>query len=203
MSKNTRFVLKHVRLSYPCLVNPEVNNNTTDPNAKPKYAATFLMEKGGDNEKLLRAKLMEALKEKAPESKKWCPAIRTNDMSKYFSLEARDGWPLRDGDTKDTAGYEGMSFVKATNISQPFTIDQRNCPKSASEFYAGCYVDAAVEAYVYNLKNSSTFQVGLALAGVKFSEDGDAFGAGPIKATDYFGEPEDTFDSDDPNAYNI
>lgn len=202
MSKNTRFVLKHVRLSYPSLVNPEVNKNSTDAGSKPKYAATFLMDKGSENEKILRAKLMEALKEKSPESKKWCPTIRTNDMSKYFSLEARDGWPLRDGDTKDTNGYEGMSFVKATNISKPFTIDQRNCPKDASEFYAGCYVDAAVEAYAYNLKNSTVFQVGLSLAGVKFSEDGEAFGAGPIRATDYFGEPEG-MDENDPSAYNI
>ena len=200
MSKNTRIVLRHVRLSYPCLVKPEVNKNST--NTQPKYAATFLMEKGSENEKLLRAKLMEAIKEKAPESKKWCPAIRTGDMSKYYSLEARDGWPLRDGDTKDTVGYEGMSFVKAANTNKPFTIDENRRPKEAADFYAGCYVDAAVETYAYTLPNSSTFQVAVSLAGVKFSEDGEPFGSGPARASDFFGEP-DGVDEDDPSAYNI
>lgn len=196
MSKATRFTLKHVRISYPSLVTPKPGFNGGDP----VYSANFIIDKNDtENLKVLRQFLVAALKEKFVSLDKLPPVLSKKDLNTYVSDDGKQGWPLRDGDFMGKDGYDGMLFISAKNKLAPFVVDEHVRPMNPSKIYAGCYVDAALESFGY--ANNSNKGVSISLHGVKFVEDGDGFGAAPVAASSFFGEPDATGE-DDPNAYD-
>ena len=197
MSMATRFILKNVRLSFPVLEKPKAGPN----GGEEKFGANFIIDKNDtENVAVLREKLIAALTEKFPDRSKLPPVLRGNDLNTYVSIEGKDGWPLRNGDFQDKDGYEGKLFIHATNRSVPFTIDGKNCNVSPKMFYAGCYVDAALEAYAWEGPNNKG--VSVSLHGVRFAGDGEPFGASPVSSTDFFPAPSDN-GSDNPDNYNV
>jgi hypothetical protein len=197
MSKATRFVLKNVRLSYPALdkARPGMTGG------EEKFSANFIIEKSDvENNKVLREKLIAALGEKFPDRAKLPALLRNSDLKTYLSPDGKAGWPLRDGDFMDKDGYEGTVFIRAANKMAPFTIDSENHPCSPKNFYAGCFVDAALEAYAWENASSGTKGVSITLHGVKFAGDGESFGAAPVSSTEFFGGSDDY---EDPSNYNV
>ena len=89
-------------------------------------------------------------------------------------------------------------FVHAMNRSAPFTIDSGNRSASPKMFYAGCYVDAALETYAWESSNNKG--VSVSLLGLRFAGDGEAFGAAPVSSSEFFPSPDD---EDNPNNYNV
>ena len=69
---------------------------------------------------------------------------------------------------------------------------------SPKKFYAGCYVDAALETYAW--ERSGNKGVSINLHGVRFAADGEAFGAAPVSSSDFFPTPDD---ENNPNNYNV
>lgn len=195
MSKATRFTLKNVRLSYPAIDKPRPGMN----GGEEKYEANFIIDKDDkENIALLRKMLITALNDKFPDKSKLPPILRNSDLNTYLSLDGKGGWPLRDGDFNGKEGYEHTVYIKATNRSAPFTIDESNRATSPKKFYAGCYVDAALETYAW--ENSGNKGVSITLHGVRFAADGEAFGAAPVSSSDFFDVPDD---ENNPNNYNV
>ena len=197
MSKATRFTLKNVRLSYPSLDKPRPGMN----GGEEKYGANLIIDKSDtENISLVRKMLVAALSEKFPDKSKLPPILRNNDLSVYLSPDGKGGWPLRDGDFTDKDGYSDTVYIHATNRGAPFTIDSGNRPTSPKDFYAGCFVDAALETYAWENTSSNTKGVSVTLHGVRFAGDGEAFGAAPVSSSEFFPSPDD---EDNPNNYNV
>lgn len=197
MSMATRFTLANVRLSFPVLEKPKAGPN----GGEEKYGANLIIDKNdAKNLSILRDKLIVALSEKFPDKSKLPPVLRGNDLNVYVSIEGKDGWPLRNGDFQERDGYEGKLFIHATNRMAPFTIDSDNRNTSPKTFYAGCYVDAALETYAWERPNNKG--VSVSLLGLRFAGDGEPFGASPVSSTDFFPAPVDD-GSDNRENYNV
>lgn len=171
-----KIMLPNVRLSFPSLF------STASFNGEPtKYEATFLLNKDVHAsiieklEKEIEAKVKEHLKGVMPKP---------------------DKIALKDGDGVEYEGYEGHMSLKASNKTRPTVIDRDKSPLTEADGrpYAGCYVNAVVEAWVQN--NSFGKRVNFNLLGVQFVKDGDRFGSGGVASADEFedlGEGEDPF----------
>jgi len=165
--------LQNVRLSFPGLFKAE----PFQAGDEPKFKATFLIEKGSDNDKAVQKAISEtaALKWGATKAPKIVDGIRDNSN--------RFGYA--DGDKKTYDGYEGMMALTAKNTTRPLVIDRDRSPVTEADgvVYAGCYVNASVEVFCYDKPGQG---VSFSLGGVQFVKKGDAFGGGsPAKETDF------------------
>ena len=95
--------------------------------------------------------------------------------------------PFRDGAEKtDLQGYEGNIFVSASTKTKPGLVDQKLQPIEAeSDFYAGCYARAELQAFAYDTNGNKG--VSFALQNVQKLADGEPF-AGKKKAEDTFND---------------
>lgn len=167
-----KVALKNVRLSFPDLFTPKA----FQAGDEPKYKATFLIEKGSDNEKAVEAAIKAVAKEKfASKADSVLKSIRGNPNKFCF----------QDGDTRDYDGYEGMMALGASNKARPLIIDRDKAPLTAADGkpYAGCYVNATVELFGYDKSGNG---IAASLKGVQFVKDGDAFGGGAPASPDEF-----------------
>lgn len=175
--------LKNVRLSFPGLFEATPFN----PGDEPKYKATFLIEKGSAQEKAVHAAILAVAKEKwGAKAEATIKSIASNPNKFCF----------QDGDTKDYDGYAGMMALTAKNTARPLVIDRDKTPLVAADGkpYAGCYVNASVEIFVYD---NSGKGVSASLKGVQFLKDGDAFGGGAPASPDDFDNLSVEEESDD------
>lgn len=177
---STRIMLKNVRLSFPYLFEPSV-----DDKGVAKYQATFLIPKDDKaNLDRMEKAVQEAIedgKDKKFEGK--VPTKFRND-------------PIRDGEERDGEEFQDCMFISARNKNKPQVVDARVNPIiDQSEIYAGCYVNATVTAYAYNHTEGGK-GVTWSLGNVQKVKDGEPFGAGNIRAESEF-EAFDTEDDDD------
>lgn len=176
--------LINVRLSFADLFQARAFGN--DPDATPKFAGTFLLEPGSENEKLVRAAIQTAATEK------W--GAKAADTLK--ALTKADKVALKDGDTKEYDGYAGMLFIKAASEKRPRVLDADKTPLTQEDGrpYSGCYVDAIIEIYAQD--NSWGKRINASLGGVQFRRHGEAFGGGaPISDDEFESIPEDGSES--------
>jgi hypothetical protein len=172
-----RIMLNNVRLSFPSLWEAEAFK----PGDKPKFKATLLTPQEGDLRKKVDGKILAVLTEyfkgDAVKAKKTLAAIQGN-ANKFC-------W--QDGDTKSYDGYPGMMALSAKSDVRPSVFDGQKVPLTEKDGkpYAGCYVNASIELFVYNQQG-----IGLSaqLRGVQFLKDGDAFAAGRPADSDEFEE---------------
>ena len=66
--------------------------------------------------------------------------------------------------------------IKASTKSRPLLVDKDRTPVVEDDgvLYAGCYVNAVVSVYAYDVSGNKGITA--ALVGIQFSRDGDAFG---------------------------
>lgn len=173
-----RLMLANVRLSFPALFTPEAFN----PGDEAKYKATFLIEQGSAQHKAVDAAILAVLKakfEKPGKAEQVLKSIQSNP-NKFCWI---------DGDTKSYDGYAGMMALsaKAKASARPTVINTDKTPLTEKDGkpYAGCYVNASVEFFVYD---SSGVGVSASIRGVQFCRDGDAFAAGRPADSDEFEE---------------
>ena len=167
-----RIMLLGVRLSFPGLFNAEAFK----PGDDPKFKATFLVPKNDPQVKAVEAKILAVLKEKYPQkADALLKSIRGNP-NKFC-------W--QDGDTKSYDGYEGVMALSAKSTARPTVIAADRSPlvEADGKPYAGCYVNASVDFFVYD---SSGVGVSASLRGVQFVRDGDSFGGGRPADADEF-----------------
>lgn len=171
-------LLKNVRLSFPSLFKA-----SSFGAEEPKFSATFLLDKGGDNEKLLS----DAINKVAQDAfgNNW-----QNILKKQYSEKSRilmkDGDNKLDKDGNQAVGYAGKLFVKASNKVQPLVIGRQKQPlnENSGTPYAGCMVNAQIDVWAQDNKFGKF--VNLKLLGVQFWGDNDAFGAASVASADAF-----------------
>jgi hypothetical protein len=159
-----KILLKKVRVSYP-----NIFEARSYEGADAKFSATYLMDKKSANV----AEVTKAIEAVAKE--KW--GAKADVTLK--TLRAAGKVCLRDGDEKDSDGYEGKMFINASSKKRPTVMDaDGTTPLVAADGkpYGGCYVNAYVE--IWAMDNGFGKRVCASLAGVQFHSDGEPFGAG-------------------------
>lgn len=168
MSNNTRVPnpirkLEMVRLSFPALFTAE-RMDGDDPTKKPKYAATFLLDKKAN------AKDIAGLQADIEFVKKNSEKLKGKKVLKS---------PIREGSDKDHLdGYSADNvFIAARSESRPGVVDRLAHPlvEEDGRPYAGCYVNARVECYGYVHPKSGP-GITFGLLNVQFVRDGEPFG---------------------------
>jgi hypothetical protein len=179
---NVQVVIQNVRLSFPCLFNPRVSPGA-EAGAKPKYSASFLLHKKNNAEaiKALTSAMQKVLEEKGVK-----PAqLRSKCLREAVEVVSSEtGEPY--------AGYDADHVVLSTSsVERIIVCDQRNNPVTEEDslFYAGCYVDAAVNIYLYDKVPAHGKRLVAQLTHVRFRRDGEAFGAKKKDAAQVFGAP--------------
>ena len=196
--------LKDVRLSFPNLWVPKAH--PSKPEAL-RFDASFLVEPGSANDKLIQGAILEAATEKlGKKAAAFLNSVKGNNM-KYCYTQ---------GDLKNYNGYAGMLVLASHRRAQdgpPLVIHNYHVPLSEQlegrkytepsdpsgprflkltaedgKPYAGCYVNASVDIYVQDDINGG---VRCGLKGVQFARDGDAFSGSAAAKPDDFEAIED------------
>ncbi len=178
--ENPIVTLNNVRLSYPSLFEPKQDDQ--DPSKKPKFEATFILDKKAN---AVEIKAMQA----AIELVKKHPTLKGKKPTKVC---------LREGDDTEARaeaeGYgAGVMSVGARNHKRPGVVNRDLSPlvESDGKPYAGCYVNGRIEVYPYVHPKSGP-GIAASLRAVQFFRDGPPFGDGaPIDAEKEFSAVED------------
>ena len=190
--------LLNVRLSFPELFEPK---EYTPGDGKPRYDATYLIEKDSENDKKIRNAIAEAAKDawgEKPTGTKKVPAYKAK-------LKAMAGdtnkFCYHDGDTKDREEYENHMIItghRAAKQGAPAVIDRAKNKLTAADGkpYSGCYVNATIDMYI---QGGQWPGVRCTLIGVQFVADGDAFAGAQATDDDFddLGNDEEDDDMDE------
>lgn len=152
------FKLNNARLSFPELFKPVVSK--FNPNAEPKYEATFLLQIGNDAEQIDKLRAVVA----GLVAKKWPNGAKNVKFC------------IGRGDDKEYDGYAGTVTVKASSKKRPTVVNRDRSPITEADgiIYAGCYVNAVIDLYA--MDDNGIKGVFAWLTAVQFSQDGQAFG---------------------------
>lgn len=176
-----RVQLKNVRLSFASIYRPKgFGGGRGDDNGEPKYSANFLIDPESREGKVNIDRMEDAIEH----------VLKTTDWGGKTPKFSDAKLPLREGDDHDYDGYDGMMYVSASNGKKPRILDIDKLDVSEGDDgapYSGCYVDAIVRVWGQNNKYGK--RINASLEGIRFRDDGDAFGAAPL-------DP-DEFDDDD------
>lgn len=159
-----KILLKKVRISYPNLFQARAYEGS-----EPKFSAAYLMDPKHPGVKLVKDTMAQVANEK------W----GAKGEATLKALIAAGKVCLRNGDEKDSDGYEGMVFVNASSKKRPTVVDSDGITplvEADGRPYGGCYVNAYVE--IWPMENAFGRRVCASLAGVQFHSDGEPFGAG-------------------------
>lgn len=165
-------ILLDVRLSFPDLWEPRQFKGQ----GKARYAASFLIEPGSENDKKIRAAIEAAAKEK------WADKAEAH-IKRYWFQDGKCCY--QEGDKKEYDGYEGMLVLSAyRNGDQlpPKVIDRAKRPLSADLGlpYPGCYVNAKVDIWC---QTGDYPGIRASLNVVQFVRDGEPF-SGSVPSDD-------------------
>lgn len=162
-----QLTLTNVRLSFPDLFIAKSIDN-----GKPRYSASFLLDKVKDKAQLNA--INKIIKELTDEE---------------FGGKALPGdkLPIHDGDEKEYDGYAGHYYLSANKGQEQgrvTVVDQSKNPLTKEDPipYAGCRVNAVVRFFAMNGKsakktNSYGKRICCSLEVVQFWKDDEAFGA--------------------------
>ncbi len=148
--------LNDVRLSFPALFQPKGPKG-----AKPKYEATFLLDK------TIHAKEIKTIQEQIDETlDRW--KIK-RPVPESFKLCFRDG----DLNEREESKGNYTLIARSERMVPLLDKDAKTLITDERRFYGGCYVSAYIQIYEYNNtgKGITAF-----LKSVQFRKDGERFG---------------------------
>jgi hypothetical protein len=184
----TRLLIKNVRLAFPNLFEPRVDQDT----GRKSYGCSLILPT--DHPQL--AEIQKAMD--AAGQAKWLDKWAVTKKG----LEKQDRMALHDGDTKAKYdGFEGNLFISANcnENAAPTVVDQARNPlsKSSGKPYAGCFVNASIEFWAQKDHPKGGSRINAQLRGVQFYKDGDSFSAGRPADADEFDEVTEGADAED------
>lgn len=183
---NKEIYVENVRLSYPYLFKPRVNENDDGKTTK-KFQAKFILDK--KKHKKLIGEIEDAIDDMI--DAKWGkrPAKLTDDRL-----------CLRDGDDEDGEEFHGGMILSASNSKRPQVRDRNKEPlvEEDGKPYGGCYVNAIVRLWPQDNKFGK--RINASLEAVQFYKDGEAFGAPPVDVDAKFKDFDDEDDDDAPKS---
>lgn len=183
-------LLSDVRLAFPDLFTAKDYQD----NKRFRRSATFLVEPGSENDKKIQAAISAVAKDKYKDKEKQIEAWRQNPQKFCYTpgdLKEYDGWAGKMALTSHRyveQGAVGVFDRKGVNGKPNALAEGDGKP------YAGCYVNAKVELWAQDGKNSG---IRCTLVSVQFWRDGDAFSSGSRPSADDFGVAEGADDESD------
>lgn len=154
------------RVSYPNVFKAKKN----DLNGQDEFSIVALFKKGEDLS-ALKAAAQKAIVDKwGPDKAKWPSNLRSP-----FRLQEERAKEV-DGKRTLPAGHEeGAIFLNLKSKQRPGVVDQNvQDILEESQFYAGCYARASVNAYAYDQKGNRGVAFGL--GNIQKVRDGDPLG---------------------------
>lgn len=167
----------HFRVSYPNVFRPKKN----ELNGKDEYSVVALFPKGADLS-ALKAAAQAAIEAKwGTDKAKWPANLRSpfrdqGEKAKVDEITGKKTLP---------AGHEeGAIFMNLKSSQRPGVVDQNvQDIIEDSQFYAGCWARASINAYAYDNKGNRGVSFGL--GNLQKVKDGDPI-AGRTKPQDDF-----------------
>lgn len=157
----------------------------------------------------IRKAIRDAVVQKFGEEKKQWPAtcrMPTFSFNEYLSTTGQDGFPLRDGDSKEDEAYHGQVYLSAK--------DKKNRPRCGKmidakkytlfapdeieeQLYSGCYANVLVSFFGFYHVPTSKKGVGVGLVAVMKTGEGERLGGGSasVDLKEFFGEESQSLDS--------
>ena len=184
--------IENVRLAFPDLFEPKSFGE-----GKPAYSAKFIVDPSSSNVKIIEDAIKAVAKEKWGEKAEGVLGV-INDAKK----SAWTRGPYRNSKTGDVYdGFQNMFHLNGRTGGDkpgPKTYNRNKIEVTARDgvFYPGCYVDAVLDIYAQDHPQYGR-RINCALLGVRFVNDGDAFGAGSGASADDFADLPSTGDDDD------
>lgn len=175
----TKVLTGEVRLSYCNLVEPR--NNSTDPNAVPKYSVTLLIPKTDVATKQNIDASIEAAAADA-QSKIW-NGVRPPVMP----IPIHDGDGVRDNGTPYGEECKGCWVITASSKNKPQVVHQSDIKTELlpQDIYSGMFARVTINFFGYS--NAGRRGVGCGLGNVMKTRDGDSLGGGASAAADFAG----------------
>lgn len=150
--------------------------------ADPKFQMTYLLPPDSPDVPKITAAIEQVAKEKWGEK-----AAAT-----LKSLKAAGKVCLQDGDQKETEGFPGNLFVRASSKTRPSVVDRdgvTNLEPEDGRPYSGCYVRGYID--IWAMDNKFGKRIVASLGGVQFHSHGDPFTGGGGGKPDEFAPLED------------
>lgn len=154
------------RVSYPNVFKAKRN----DLNGKDEFSVVALFKKGEDLS-ALKAAAQKAIVDKwGPDKEKWPKNLRSPFRDQSERAKEVDGKRIL------PAGHEeGAIFLNLKSSQRPGVVDQNvQDIIDESQFYAGCYARASVNAYAYDQKGNRGVSFGL--GNIQKVRDGEPLG---------------------------
>lgn len=173
--------LRNVRV---CFLKIWERDTPKQADQKPAYRAVILLDKEDPQATKLEEAAHAVLTDKLKSEKnadKW--------MDRHYAQDSKECC-VRDGDEREevTEEFEGMLYINAKSFKQPkiqtsegetqteqgVTVDGDDI--EGKEIYSGCYCNVSLDIWAWN--NTNGKGLGCGLLGLRFRDDGDAFGGG-------------------------
>lgn len=191
MKMETKIRLNNVRIAFAQGIF-EASVIGSDPNAKPRFGASFLLPP--DHPQL---KQVEAIIDYVAQEK-W----KDKTAAIMKGIKAKDMTCLHDGDTKSQYdGYAGQLFITAAaqEGTPPSIYNADRTPfdakKGHQRIYSGCYVNVVLTIWAQD--NNFGKRINASLGGVQFFKNGDSFSAAAAASSDDFEEVTEGADAED------
>lgn len=156
------------RVSYPNVFKAKKN----DLNGKDEYSLVALFPKGADLSALKSAAMEAITKKWGTDKAKW-PA---NMKSPFRDQKERAKFDEASGKSVLPPGHEeGAIFMNLKSAQRPGLVDHNvEDILDSSQFYAGCYARATINAFAYDQKGNRGVSFGL--VNIQKVKDGDPLG---------------------------
>lgn len=189
-----RVRLDRVRLSFPSIVEPQVQKDDKGADKEPKYNAEFIM--APDHPAWPRYHQIVQLVAAA----KWKDKAQLVLNSLQMERNKRKwGWgqeKFKKTTMEPYAGYTGMVFLGAASKLMPQIYDADGnlippsntmmCKELARKMYGGCWVNAVIKPWCWDNKQGGSGVSNDFLA-IQFLADDEPFGEGQSDASDLMG----------------
>lgn len=163
------------RVSYPNVFEPKVNKLS----GKEEYSVLALFPKGADLSALHKAAEEAAIKKWGKDNTKWPKNLRSPFRDQGEKAKNIDGEMVL-----PPAHEDGAFFMNLKSKDRPHVVDKQvNDILDRTEFYAGCWAIASVNAYAYDQMGNAGISFGL--GNIQKVADGDPLGGRTSAAHDF------------------
>ncbi|MCA9339693.1 MAG: DUF2815 family protein [Candidatus Saccharibacteria bacterium] len=159
-------VTPEFRVSYPNVFKAQVNKLS----GREEFSIVALFPKGADLSKLKAAAQEAMVKKWGSDKAKWPKNIRSPFRDQGERAKEVDGKMVM------PAGHEeGAIFLNLKSANRPGVVDQNvQDIIDESQFYAGCFARASLNAYAYDQAGNRGVSFGL--GNIQKTKDGDPLG---------------------------
>lgn len=197
MSNQTNGVvfLSDVRLSFPHIVEPQVQKSEKTGQERITYNADFLMPADHPGFAQFMARFGEiAVAEWKEHSQTVMGMINQDPKSRCYGAGDQK---INKKTFKPYDGYVGQIYISAGNKNMPQLIQHDGTPVNpentmaykalARKLYGGCRVNVAVKPWAQIAKDNYGNGIRCDLVAIQFLRDDQPFGEAPVDATGMFG----------------